>query len=813
MTDARLQGGAAETVDIHIEGDRDPFECVAEEFVERCRKGESPSIAEYEGRFPEHAETIRKLLPAVAMIERLGRGTAQPALEEPSRRIPAQLGDFRIIRELGRGGMGVVYEAVQESLGRNVALKVVHQVQLDPRRLQRFQREAQAVARLHHTNIVPIFAVGEHEGLAYYAMQYIRGRGLDALLADWRRDAAPRGDDCRRFVARIGIQGAEALQYAHEQGILHRDVKPANLLIDEHQSVWITDFGLAKLVGHDDLTRTGDVIGTLRYIAPEALRGQTGPQSDIYSLGLTLYELITLNAPFGDVSPSELLRQVSEGQPTRPRRLDPTIPRDLETIILKATAPEPGHRYPTAGALADDLRCFVEDRPIRARRATAVERIVRWSRRNRAMSALTATAAAALLLAAIVGWVGYASTKAALGRSDENVALSLAVFGELFDKLSPDEDFFPPPTGRRGHRGPPEGRFERGLPPGGERDFAPSFEPGFDRDAPPPGGPGRGPPPGELEARFDRGGPPDPPKGQRADPFAPDRGMTGKASRPPGRGGEEEDTALLQSVLSFYEQFASRNETNSRLQGEAAWAYFKVGSLCARLERPEEAKRAVARAVAMFKDLAARYPTVAEYRSKLVEIAIMTDPWSVEASELAPLESQLRHARELVDRLAGEMPENLEYVQSQIHVHAKLGAVMQRLDRRGDAESCYLRAIEFAGDLMKRSTSPARATIDRADVREALARLVLDGGQRDQARLLLEGAVADLRSLEGARRMSPLLAERFESLAEDFGKLGETERAKTIANWTRPTRARPSGEPSGAFEKRTVARRPMKKSP
>ena len=344
MSDARPTAGATETVDGDDE-ERDPFERIAEEFIERRRRGETPSVADFLERYPEHAEIIRKLLPAVAMIERLGQGAPDATNGEVTRPVPTQLGDFRITRELGRGGMGVVYEAVQESLGRSVALKVIHQVQLDPRRLQRFQREALAVARLHHTNIVPIFAVGEHDGVPYYAMQYIRGRGLDALLEDWRGDKALPGDERWRFAARIGTQAAEAIQYAHDQGILHRDVKPANLLVDEHQSVWITDFGLAKLAGHDDLTRTGDVIGTLRYLAPESLRGQTGPENDIYSLGLTLYELITLNSPFGELSPSELLRQLSESEPTRPRSLDPTIPRDLETIVLKAIAPEPGHRY------------------------------------------------------------------------------------------------------------------------------------------------------------------------------------------------------------------------------------------------------------------------------------------------------------------------------------------------------------------------------------------------------------------------------------------------------------------------------------
>jgi tRNA A-37 threonylcarbamoyl transferase component Bud32/tetratricopeptide (TPR) repeat protein len=787
MIDASAERPAAnDTVDVAFDGDREPFERVAEEFVERCRRGESPSVAEYLERYPEHAETIRKLLPAVAMIERLGRGAASPSAEQqPPRATPSQLGDFRIVRELGRGGMGVVYEAVQESLGRKVALKVIHQVQLDARRLERFHREAQAIARLHHTNIVPIFAVGEHDGLPYYAMQYIRGRGLDAVVDEWRRGKTPVDGERRWFVARIGIQAAEALQYAHEQGILHRDVKPANLLVDEQQSVWITDFGLAKLTGQDDLTRSGDVIGTLRYLAPEALGGRTGPENDIYSLGLTLYELITLNSPFGDVSASELLRRVSESQPTRPRKLDPSIPRDLETIVLKAIAPEPGDRYPTALELAGDLRCFVEDRPIRARRATVFERMIRWSRRNRAMAGLAATAASALVFAAIVGWVGYASTRQALLRSDQNVELSLAVFGELFDRLSPDEDFFPPPTGRRVHRPRPAGPIERRRPPGGEGELGPSFEGGERVDGRAREGPGRRLPRGALAERFGPGRKPVAPLVPGGNPFVGDRPMAGEGSGPHGAGDAEEPTALLSSVLNFYERFAERNQTNSRLQAEAARAYFKVGSLLERLDRIEEAERALERAFEMFEELVGRFPSVVEYRSKIVGIAIMTDPWSVDPSSLLPLERRLRRARELVDQLAAGNPQDLEYVQSQIHVYAKLGAVMQRLDRPGDAESAYRRAIEFAGSLMERSSSPARATIDRADVREALALLGLECGRSDVARGLLEGAIGDLRSLQGSRNVWPMLTERFASLAEGFRKLGDFERAEMVAGWAR----------------------------
>src|SRR4051812_46016916 len=526
-------GSHDETIDdrSRTHGDAgDSFDRLAERFAEACRRGESPSIAGYEARHPEHAEKIRRLLPTVAMMEQLKRVTPANGDVEGGRPLPERLGEFRVVRELGRGGMGVVYEAVQESLGRHVALKVVHHVHLDARRLKRFRREAQAVAQLHHTNIVPIFGVGEHEGLPYYAMQYIRGNGLDAFLQGWREDKSSRHDERARFVAGLAKQAAEALQYAHEQGILHRDVKPANLLVDEHGALWITDFGLAKLVGHEDLTASGDVVGTLRYLAPEALRGETGPRSDVYSLGLTLYELLTLHHPFGDLTPSELLHQVKEGQLPRPRRIDPTIPRDLETIVMKAIAREPDHRYETAGALADDLRCFLEDRPIRARQATPFERAWRWSRRNRLTAALIATAAASLLLATTVGWIGYATTKMALEgesdrrheaeaatrRADENVALSFEVFGELFEKLSPRGTPFPPATGRVQPR--------RDRDPGG-------------RPGPPPDGmPGRRPPP---------------PPGLVGNPFEPIGPPAGGPPGPPGRGGPRANMELLQSILTF----------------------------------------------------------------------------------------------------------------------------------------------------------------------------------------------------------------------------------------------------------------------
>jgi serine/threonine protein kinase len=775
VSDANVKARTLDpTVDL-AEGQRDPLDQLAEEFTERCRRGESPSVSEYEARYPEYAARIRKLLPAVAMMEQLSRRTLAAEVAQAPRALPLRLGEFRVIRELGRGGMGVVYEAFQESLGRNVALKVIHHVYLDARRLERFQREAQAVARLHHTNIVPIYGVGEHEGVPFYVMQYINGKGLDVLVEKWRREPAAPGEDRRRTAARMGIQAAEALHYAHEQGILHRDIKPANLLIDEHQTVWITDFGLAKLAGLNDLTSTGDVIGTLRYLAPESLGGETGPHNDIYSLGLTLYELITLKSPFGDVSPSELLRQVSDGQPAPPRMLDPTIPRDLETIVLKAIAREPGQRYTTAAALADDLRRFLDDLPIHARRATALERLRRWRRRNQATAALMATAAGALLLAAIVGWAGYVNTKQALKRSDENVAMSLEVFEDLFDKLSEHDDPLPPPTGRSHRRMGPGG--------GAPRAFQPGEGPG--RGAPRGGGLENGAP--HPENGGGRGPGPDGQKGG----FAPDARLMGELPGYPLHAGPENDTALLKSVLNFYERFAHRNETNPRLQGEAAWAYFKVGSLCDRLGRSDDAKQSISRATEMLEDLVKRFAAAREYRAKLVQIAIWTDPWSVDASKLEQVEGELRRARTWIDQLVSDVPQNLDYIQSQIHVHAKLGTVFERRGRIDEAEACYRRAIDLAGTLIERSPAPLRARVDRADVREALAYIQLERGFKDEARALLEAAVSELRSLRMPGLPRPL-ADRFQSLAEAFRSLGDNGRADEVAKLAdRPGPKRP----------------------
>jgi tetratricopeptide (TPR) repeat protein len=465
--------------------DLDPVENLAEEFLERCRRGARPAIAEYTARFPELADRIRTFFPTLLLVEKLkpapggaagcGAGWARGGA-------PERLGDYRILREVGRGGMGVVYEAEQESLGRRVALKVLVAPSMhDSKRLLRFYREAKAAARLHHTNIVPVFGVGEDDGTSYYVMQFIPGLGLDAVLKEVARlrgrslgrtedSTAPRpsgaapsaidvagslvsgrvvdrpsrerttdsviptpapgagapvasspavlpgqtepsslSDSAGRYarsVALIGVQVAEALEYAHRQGTLHRDIKPSNLLLDSQGTVWVTDFGLAKVNDSDDLTNTGDVVGTVRYMAPERFQGRCIPESDVYALGLTLYELLALRPAFDEPDRARLIHLVTQTEPPRLRKLEPSVPRDLETIVHKAIERDPAHRYTSAGDLAEDLRRFLDDRAIRARRLSPTEQAWRWCRRNPAAAALAAAVLALVMLAVGGGfWV------------------------------------------------------------------------------------------------------------------------------------------------------------------------------------------------------------------------------------------------------------------------------------------------------------------------------------------------------------------------------------------------------------------------
>jgi serine/threonine protein kinase/Flp pilus assembly protein TadD len=444
------------------------FADLVEELTARLQAGEAVDPEALRRDHPDHADRLEQLLPALRLLVDVSRSrpdgllALSPADSDP---LAGTLGDFRLIREVGRGGMGVVYEAEQISLGRRVALKVLpFAATMDSRQLQRFKNEAHAAAQLHHTNIVPVYAVGCERSVHFYAMQYIEGHSLAEVIAELRGqtgDAATKpqpspspqveatvdagagqvispdsatsavrqtkpiaalstvrsAKDATYFrtVAELGIQAAEALDFAHEHGVIHRDVKPANLLVDAESRLWVTDFGLAQVQGDARMTMTGDLVGTLRYMSPEqalAKRVVVDHRTDVYSLGATLYELLTLEPAFTGTDRQELLRQIAFEEPRPPRRVKRTIPAELETIVLKAMEKNPAERYATAKEMADDLQHFLEDKPIRARRPSVVQLLRKWSRRHKAFVAAAGVVVSLAALLAGFNWIWWAQQRA-----------------------------------------------------------------------------------------------------------------------------------------------------------------------------------------------------------------------------------------------------------------------------------------------------------------------------------------------------------------------------------------------------------------
>jgi serine/threonine protein kinase len=451
------------------------FADLVEDLTARLYAGERVDLEACLRDHPEHADRLGRVLPALRLLADVSRsrptGLLASAAEGEAGSLTGTLGDFRILREIGRGGMGVVYEAEQISLRRRVALKVLPFASaLDPRRLQRFQNEAQAAAALHHTNIVPVHGIGCERAVHFYAMQYIEGQSLAAILRELRHHAGRAGDEDEepvvaapvaasaetalraglsteqsiqsagyfRAVAELGIQAAEALEHAHEMGVIHRDIKPANLLIDGRGKLWITDFGLAQIQSDTRLTLTGDLVGTLRYMSPEqalAKRAIVDHRTDIYSLGATLYELLTLEPAFTGKDREELLRRLAFEEPRPPRRVNKAIPTELETIVLKALEKNPVDRYAAAKEMAVDLRHWLDHKPIQARKPTLMQRVRKAAQRHPGVLVTAAIATVAGLVLGVAGLVvsnrmlrqEQRLTKSALDQAEQEKAVAQAV--------------------------------------------------------------------------------------------------------------------------------------------------------------------------------------------------------------------------------------------------------------------------------------------------------------------------------------------------------------------------------------------------
>ena len=446
------------------------------EYVAALEAGNPPNREEFLSARAEIAGPLATCLDSLALVcAAAPRLRSLPGEDMPAARpaeLPVALGDFRIIREIGRGGMGIVYEAEQLSLGRRIALKVLpFAAALDVTRLQRFKNEAQAAAQLHHSNIVPVYAVGCDRGVHFYAMQLIEGKTLANVILDMRGtesgEERSRGDGLTigpqtedwavpsaaghaaaaettrrdeperpavlargqyqstvhafetapftnilsgerktprgaffKAVATLAVQAAEALEHAHQMGVIHRDIKPGNLLIDAHGKLWITDFGLAQFHA-GGLTVTGNLPGTIRYMSPEQATGQRvmlDHRTDIYSLGITLYELVTLRPAFDDTDGRVLVRHIATEEPPAPRSIDRAIPQDVETILLKAMAKAPAERLPCA-SLGRRLPAFSRSSANPGPAPRPLERLMKWARRHKPL----VVAGVLLLFMATVG--------------------------------------------------------------------------------------------------------------------------------------------------------------------------------------------------------------------------------------------------------------------------------------------------------------------------------------------------------------------------------------------------------------------------
>lgn len=452
---------------------QDPLliDAILDEALQCVRRGRQFGIEEYCQRYPELAEELRVMLPALAALEPPRKDPVGTADRTGWSRFPRDLADFRILSEIGRGAMGVVYEAVQLPLDRRVALKLLDRGGESESALLRFRREAGIASRLHHTHIIPVLAAGEADGMLYYAMQLIEGTNLQQLIAACGRSSAagpdqtsspqrlldgvadPVDDETVRLAGstgpestgtepptvvpsrtfrpvpvdlspvncvRIALQVAEGLQYAHERGVLHRDIKPSNIMIDREGRAWIADFGLASSGEEAGLTATGDVVGTVRYLAPERFRGQSDHRSDLYALGLTLYEMLEGQAAWPGLDRARLVQQVMNGSgPGLPRR-SPRWTEDLRRVVARAMAREPAGRYQSAAEMAADLRRYLDGRPVLARRASLFRSLWFWTKRNPLPAALVGSTLLALVAGLAVAVVLASHWRTASRQAKDN---------------------------------------------------------------------------------------------------------------------------------------------------------------------------------------------------------------------------------------------------------------------------------------------------------------------------------------------------------------------------------------------------------
>jgi eukaryotic-like serine/threonine-protein kinase len=692
-----------------------------EEYSAELKAGRKPDRRDFQAHYPDIADALGECLEGLEFVQEVAPQLSRPAAPLASAeevRAGAPLGDYRIIREIARGGMGVVYEAQQLSLARRVALKVLpFAAALDARQLQRFKNEAQAAAQLHHTNIVPVYGVGCERGVHYYAMQFIEGQSLAQVIADLRLHtanaphktngsvatgpytSAPDSESCQpqsavrnptaaalttehdskspaffRTVATLGVQAARGLEHAHQIGIIHRDIKPANLLVDARGNLWITDFGLAYSHNLAGLTMSGDLIGTLRYMSPEqalANRGTIDHRTDIYSLGVTLYEMLTLEPAFGGRDRQELLRQIAFEEPQAPRRRKEAIPAELETIVLKSLAKNPEERYATAQELADDLERFLRDEPIRANRPTLAQRTRKWMRRHKAL-VWSVAVAALMVLVVTAGMLSLMTARL----SDKNAELATANSLE---------------------------REQRRI--------------------------------ANANAARAR---------QAVDDFFT------KVSDSPAlkaHGLEKLRRDLLQQARAFYEQFAREQSSDPAIQAERARAYYRLGKISAEMGLNQDAIQSYREARTIVEQLGSEYPGAQGYQGQLAdtlqELAIRYHITAQISDARATYETLLT----LYERLAPKEGDSERHQEKLAGILTNLALLYGDTGKPEQAKTAYGRALTIFAQLAAEHPQERRFRFARAKTPANSGHLLRDIGELNAARTAYEEALAICRQL------------------------------------------------------------------
>jgi serine/threonine-protein kinase len=725
------------------------------QWEELQEQGKPAAVEELCRDCPELAEELRRRVRVLQAIPRTlpvspGPGTGSTASDggpppaAPSG-LPAVPG-YEVLGVLGRGGMGVVYRARQVALDRPVALKMILAgPSATAQQMQRFRAEAEVIARLQHPNVIQVFDVGAVGGRPYCALELVEGGSLADRLdgTPWKPPAAAG------LVAAL----ADGVQAAHARGIVHRDLKPGNVLLTRDGRPKVTDFGLAKRLDETlGLTQTGMVLGTPQYMAPEQATGRAGsagPAADIYALGVLLYELLTGRPPFHGPTTLETLRRVQGQEPVPPRRLEPEVSRDLETVCLRCLHKEPGKRYATAAELAADLRRFLAGEPVRARPAGPVGRTLRWARRRPGVAAL----AAALLLALVGGCLGMFllwrqaedhGRRAEEARDDADRQRHLAVANEARARLEKAE----------AEQVQGEARREKAQ--------------------------------AEANFRLAR---------KAVDDFT---ARLGEGEDEPG---ENLRRNLLRTSLAFYRQLVNQRGGDPELRAAQGRAYLNLARLSAELGAAEaEAFKHYSQAEAVFKQLLAQDPGNARYQHDLSRVYYHLGRACAELNQPVRADQYLAKARDLLQRLRDAEPGNRAYGRELAHAWYALGrACFARSCGRVHVETAYRKALALLDELEgKRALAPADQAL-RGEVHAGLGTLYRSHGEHKPAEAEYRRALA---VQQGLAARHPSVVKYQGDLADTWFGLGvlqllegqrlegEAGRKRHQEGWDSLTRAR-----------------------